>query len=98
MAFQSIAKEDLSKVIQHVQDKDKKALVAALEASQDDACSGIAQSLRASMSSQSPATASDSKRPSKVAPQDVSRKTAGGFGIKHVIVALTLSAIGGLKG
>jgi hypothetical protein len=98
MAFQSIAKEDFPKVSAHVQGKDKKALLAALEASQDDASSGIAQSLRASMSSQPSATVTDSKRPSKVAPQDVSRKAAGGFGIKHVIVALTLSAIGGLKG
>ena len=32
MAFQSIAKEDVSKVSEHVQSKDKKALVAALEA------------------------------------------------------------------
>ena len=92
-ALLSIAAEQLSKAVSHVRDTDKKALIDIFEASQHELAPAIAKLLRESLNVRMPQSVS-AKSGSATKPR-VEAKAEGGFGLKHVVVALTLSAIGG---
>jgi hypothetical protein len=93
MAILSIGSENVPSVIAHVQDKN--ALIAAVEATKHDLASSVSQSLRESLSKHSSSSAKTSVKSTPGASNRDLPKASGGFGIKHVIVALTISAIGG---
>lgn len=95
MAVLSIGSEHVPAVSDHVHDKN--ALISAVEATKHDLASSVAQSLRESVSK---ASSQSAKGPAKheaarhhraALPQS----TSSSIGIKHVIVALTVSAIAG---
>jgi hypothetical protein len=93
IAILSIGSENVPAVIAHVQDKN--ALIAAVEATKHDLSASVVQTLRESVSKH---LSQNAKIPAKPAPGAGSRdvpKVSGGLGIKHVIMALTISAIGG---
>jgi hypothetical protein len=98
LALLSIGPESVSAVFPHIQDKN--ALIAAVEATKHDRASAVVQSLREFVSAQLPQSAKVSSKPIAAADRIVSEKpkasASGGFGVKHVIVALTISAIGGV--
>ncbi len=97
MALLSIGPESAPAVFPHIQDKN--ALIAAVEATKHDRASVVVQSLREFVSAQVPQSAKVSSKHVAAADRVVSEKpkASGGFGVKHVIVALTISAIGGVS-
>jgi hypothetical protein len=95
MAVLSIGSEHLPAVSDHVHDKH--ALISAVEATKHDLAASVAQSLRESLSKQ---TSQNAKGPSKQEASQHHRaalpqSTSSSIGIKHVIAALTVSAIAG---
>ena len=92
MAVISIGTEHLPAVKPHVQDKN--ALIAAVSVIDHHQQASVVQSLREivhnTAHSENKTTATSVRTGTNVASQ-----SAGGFGIKHVILALTVSAIGG---
>jgi activator of HSP90 ATPase len=93
LALLSIGTDQLSKAIGHVRETDKKALIAIIEASQHELSPAIARSLRESSNARSPQSAS--AKPVSATKPRAETKASGGFGLKHVVVALTFSAIAG---
>ena len=92
MAVISIGTEHLPAVKPHVQDKN--ALIAAVSVIDHHQQASVVQSLREivhnTAHSEKKTNATSARTGSNVASQ-----STGGFGIKHVILALTVSAIGG---
>jgi hypothetical protein len=94
MAVLSVGSEHLPAVIVHVHDKN--ALISAVEATKHDLSSSIAQSLRDSLSKQSSQSAKAlAKHAAASGPRALPQSSSSSLGFKHVIVALTVSAIAG---
>jgi hypothetical protein len=95
MALLSIGTDHSSAVIAHVRDNRKQALADSVDAIQHELSSTIARAVRDSMSSRSPQSAKTSTKSGTSQGSSETHKASGGLGFKHVVVALTLSAIGG---
>lgn len=95
MAMLSIGTDHSSAVIALVRDNRKQALAESIDAIQHELASTISRSVRDSMSSRSPQSGNSSAKSGSSQGSSETHKASGGLGFRHVVVALTLSAIGG---